>query len=244
MAEPARGQSLASLTERPLVTPVGRVDATLWLEVDLTSNYVGQPTSLAPDVTVGIAQGWSLGLIHSSSAMGLADAGNGLCLTGDEGGCPRVYRNVGLEARWAVGHYGAAELAVTGQLVARRFDPFRLSVRPGALLRVRYDWFAFVAWPEIAVGLTHVDEGNRHFLNLPLRFQFQIVEPLAVELVTGLRGTFATFSDTYTIPLGLGFRARVHERVEVRADATWSRMWGPLNTFFVRRVTLGVMARF
>ena len=218
-------------------------EAAATIEVNLSKRYEWKPVSVAPDVWFGVTDQLTIGLIHSSRAMGVIDAGNGLCSTGSTHGCPAAYDNIGLDGRYAL-RRGWLAVAARVRVIASSFDPWKPTVRPGALVRLHRGRFGITADPQLQLGLDHRDEGNRDWLRIPLWFAIQPARGVAIALRTGIDGELATFGDTYAIPVGLELAVRVTARVELAAFVGFPTLGGPQNQFTRRVGWLGVTGRW
>ena len=238
------GDEPAALLGEPLVLERNAVTGAVAVETSLSTRRYGEPTSVAPDVWVGATDKLTVGVIHSARAHGVLAAGFGLCFTGEAHECPRAYDNVGLDARYHL-RGGALAAAARVRLVAGSFDPFKLSVRAGGLVRARRGRFAAIADPQVQLGLSNREAGNRDWIRLPL---WLAAEPIlgrwVVALRTGVEGEVATFDETYAIPIGLDTTVRLTPRYDVSLLAAFPQLLGPLNQYRTRVVWLAVSARW
>ena len=93
----------AEVTEEQQMTlPAGRVFVEVFAEINLSADAALKPLSIAPDLWYGVNDELTVGLVHSArGATGLFGAtGNGLCLTGEDNGCAKIYNNLGIDARY------------------------------------------------------------------------------------------------------------------------------------------------
>jgi hypothetical protein len=228
---------------RPLVLAPGALEAGLTLEVGLSTRLVGKPISLAPDLYWGVTDRLTVGVVHSARALSLVNSGDGICFGGVDHGCEQAYSNLGLDARWSLAT-GARAAAAHVRLVARRWSPWLPSLRLGAVLRWRRGRFAVVADPYVQLGLLHRDQGNRAILDLPVWLAVQPTCRWEAYLRTGARGEWAVFRDAWQVPVAVGVKARVSDRVDVAAEAGFEQLGGPLNTAKPRAGWLGVDVRW
>ena len=119
-----------------LTVPAHRYVVSGLLVVSLSKDAAFSPVSVAPDVWYGVTDKLTVGLVHSSRALGgfLGGAGDALCLTGTGGGCRGFYDHAGLLVRQHLVD-GPLTVAFDGGLVARSFDPFALTLKVGAAAR-------------------------------------------------------------------------------------------------------------
>jgi hypothetical protein len=228
---------------RDVVLPVDGGEASGTLEVNLTRRYESEPASVAPDLYYGVTRELTVGIIHSSRAMGVIDAGAGLCFRGETHECSAPYDNTGVDVRYAV-RRGRIAIAARARVIASTYDPFKPSVRPGALVRFHLGRFGIVADPHVQLGLAHRDEGNRDWVRVPLWFAVQPLRGAMIALRTGVDGEVATFGDTYAIPIGVDVALRITDRVEAGAFVGFPTLGGPQNQFTRRVMWLGVTGRW
>jgi hypothetical protein len=174
--------------ERQLTLQGGHALIDAFLEVNLSKDLALKPVSIAPDLWYGVSDDLTLGLVHSGrGATGLfGSAGNGLCLTGKSKGCPHVYDNIGLDARYHLVRQGAFTLAADGGLYAMTFDPFELALKLGAIARVQGGAFSFELGPNLFIGLNKRGAGNQEVLTVPGTFMYALSPQLALALQLGL----------------------------------------------------------
>jgi len=237
------GWPLAVVARPPWLAP-GLCEASLVGEANLSAIDLWQPVSLAPDLHCGMP-GLTLGVSHSARALSLVDSGGGLCLTGDEGGCPRPYDNVAVDLRRPMPGGRAVRVALRLRLVARSLEPFKPSARLGALFRVggTAGRLSLLADPHVSVGLANQDVGNRDTVALPITGQLQLGR-VALELITGVRGEIDAFDEKFAVPVAFGVIATPTAALDVGLEAGWNKLLGPQNTFKQRHAALFVTYRF
>jgi hypothetical protein len=228
---------------RPLVLPARSVEAAAVVEIDMSVRRRGEPTSLAPDVWYGVTDELTVGLVHSARALSLVDAGFGYCFRGEEHGCERAYDNVAVEARWSL-VAGPLSAALRGRFITRSFDPWKPRLGLGALARWQRGRFAITSDPSLSLGLLNRDRGNRAALDLPLWLAAQPTRRWAVHLRSGVRGTLATFGDTYEIPVAIGTTVSPHRLVDISVEGGLRRALGALNDYKIRSMWVAVTLRW
>ncbi len=194
----AFAEEVTATEERQLTLPGGKVFLDAFVEVNLSKDFAFKPVSVAPDIWYGVSDDLTLGLVHSGrGATGLfGGSGNGLCLTGKSKGCPHVYDNVGLDARYHLVRKGALTLAADGGLFAMSFDPFMLAFKLGAIAQLHRGTFSFELGPNLFVGLTERGAGNKEVLSVPATFMIAVLPKLGIAAQFGLRVPFADTSFT------------------------------------------------
>jgi hypothetical protein len=225
----APGPALVPAIERPLTLAPGVCEAALVLESNESPRKRFEPLSLAPDLHCGITPRFTLGVTHSARSLSLVDSGDGLCLRGDDTGCAHLYDGTAVAAR--------------ARLVASSYDPFKPSLRVGALARLRRGRTALVLDPHVTFGLASRDRGNRDQLNIPARVQVQIASRVLLSLQTGVRGEVAVFGDAFAVPVGLGVEVSPARAWDIGLEVAFPRLLGPQNAFKERHVALYVTYR-
>ena len=108
---------------RGLQAPEGMLTARVTLAINLGVDVAGEPISLAPDVAYGVSDRLQISVIHDGPMRWQARPGLGLCLTGTDGGCPRVYDNVGVDVMYGLVFGSQLHLSAHGGLLLTSFDP-------------------------------------------------------------------------------------------------------------------------
>jgi hypothetical protein len=239
------GWPLEVVRRPPWLAP-GLCEASLVGEANLSSIDLWQPVSLAPDLACGGAGGLTLGVTHSARSLSLVDSGNGLCLTGEDGGCQRPYDGGAIDLRAPVPGGHAVRVALRARLVAKSLEPFKPSARLGALVRIggAGGHVSLLADPHISIALAAAELGNRDFVALPLTGQLQVGRHVALELITGVHGELKAFDEVFAIPIAFGVIASPTAAIDVGLEAGWSKLLGPQNTFKQRHAALVVTYRF
>ena len=239
--------------ERQMTLPAGRAFVQVFAEINLSADLALKPLSIAPDLWYGVSDELTVGLVHSGrGATGFFGLpGNGLCLTGADNGCPDVYHNVGIDARYHFYRSGGITAAADGGLFARSFDPFALALKVGATGRWQSGQLAVDLAPSIFAGLTERDpEGavdvevtsNKEVFLLPVTAIYAVTPQLGAAVQAGVQVPFEETGDAWTFGLAIGAQYLVTEQVS--ADLAFSLpllAGGPDGTGADARVlTLGV----
>lgn len=183
--------------------PAGMFAARILLDVNLSADLGGKPISLAPDLYYSVTDVLQLGLLHQGPMGWQARPGLGLCLTGEDNGCPNVYDNVGFDMMYGVA-FGQFHMSTHTSLFINEFDPFAMSLALGIASKVHLGTrFALLFDPKIAIAITERDT-NDDALYIPLELQLQAGVSTTLKLLTGLSGGLSAFGDTYEVPVGLG----------------------------------------
>jgi hypothetical protein len=183
--------------------PAGMLSARILLDINLSTDLAGKPVSLAPDLYYSATDRLQFGLLHEGPMGWQAKPGVGLCLTGENNGCPEVYDNVGFDVMYGVA-FGEFHMSTHTSLFLNQFDPLAMSLAIGAASKLHLGTrFALLLDPKIAIALTERDTID-DAIYIPLELQLQAGASTTLKLLTGLSGGLSTFGDTYEIPLGIG----------------------------------------
>jgi hypothetical protein len=223
-AWPAIARADGKLTLKP-----GALFVQLDLEVNVSSDAVAKPVSIAPDASAGITSDLTVSLVHSTfGTTGFrGGTGLGLCVTGASNGCAHPYNNVGGEAVYSlVG--GAAAVAAVGGLYSLNLDGSFLDLKLGAKTKYTEGATSLVFTPSIYVGMNHRDT-NVDQLYLPVGISYRISQPLSVGLGSGIKGPlggFSRFGNAFTVPLGVNAVVTFDPAVAVGASFTFGKLAG------------------
>ena len=202
------------------------------VNINMTKELVGKPISFAPNVWYGVNDKLTVGLTHDGGTTQWSPrpaVGAGICISGEENGCAKVYDNVSLDVLFGL-MQEQFSLAAHGALDVESFDPMTLSVRAGVLGRfMATPQVGIVFDPRISIGVTERDGGdgmgggmgtggNKEILDIPVWLWFRANEKLGVYAATGIAGPLDGFGDAYVIPLGFGASFNVNEQLGVGAD--------------------------
>jgi opacity protein-like surface antigen len=239
--------------ERKMTMPAGRALVQAFAEISLSQDAALEPLSIAPDVWYGVSDVLTVGLVHSArGATGFfGDAGNGLCLTGDEGGCGKIYNSVGIDARYHFYREGDITAAAEGGLFARSIDPFQLALKVGATGRWQRGLLALEAAPSLFGGLTEREvenemgvlvSTNKEALLLPVTAIYTLTPQLGLAAQAGFTVPFEDLGDLWTFGMSVGAQYMVNQ--QIFADLAFSLpllLGGPDGTGADERtLTLGV----
>jgi hypothetical protein len=206
-----------------LTLPGGKVFLDAFLETSLSKGAAFKPVSLAPDVWYGVNDDLTVGLVHSGrGASGLyGSAGDGLCFTGKSNGCPKVYNNFGVDARYHLWRKNNITLAGDGGLYARSLDPFMLALKLGAIARYQGKGFSVELGPNIFFGFTKrsAGAGNKEQLHVPATFMYALPMKLGIG---GQLGLVLPFGDTARTMFGLSIGAQYLASDKLIVEAVFS----------------------
>lgn len=234
-ASAARAEALLG---RGLVLDQGELEAALSIEKNISYRDHRDTWSIAPDASYGITDDLTVGVGHSARFLALVDSGFGVCLGRGEHGCDRTYDDVAVDAKWSLLR-GAVSAAGHVRLVSRSFDPWKPSLRFGALMRATWRRLGVIADPQLQLGLYNTDRGNRTWLRVPV---WLAVEPwrgvMLLALRTGVHGEWKTFRQTYDVPVALDATVHVGRGMDVSLLVGFASIIGPQNNGRNRDVNL------
>jgi len=215
------------LVARPLTLAKGQVEIHVDALINLSKDAVFKPFAIAPDIYYGVNDKLTVGLTH----------GLGLCLTGTDNGCAKVYNDIGVDALYSLKRDAKMDLAANVGFAALAFSPDLVGqVHLGVHFKYQANKIAIYVDPTLGIGVTQRDAGNKEVLSIPIKVAYQASPQLAAYLMTGLGGIFPTASgptagglmldppdpigigDTYGIPLGIGAQFAVKKNIDVGAN--------------------------
>ncbi len=225
--------------------PAGMFSARVLLGVNLSSDLAGEPVSIMPNLYYSLTDKLQLGLVHDGPMGWQTRPGPGLCLSGEDGGCPQVYDNVGFDVMYGLS-YGKVHLSAHGTLYVTSIDDTSAMAAIGAAGKAHLnDKMALYFDPQIGLALNDRDV-NDDYLFLPLELQYQLGAPTQLKLLSGINGSLDAFGDTYQIPVGVGVVHNITEHVDLGARFTFDNLLGETPEGVGRADTrsLGVLANF
>ena len=228
---------------RPLVLAPGACEAHLVVESNLTIRAAGEPISIAPDLRCGVGGRLAVGVVHSARALSEVDSGQGICLSGEDGGCRRPYDGAALELLGDLTGPGRSAAAARVRLVARSLEPFKPSLRLGLLARLGGRRTALLIDPHVSLGLDNEALGNRDQVALPVWGQLQLGRRVLLHLHTGARGELEGLGEKLEVPVGLGVLVELAPAWDVALEAGFPQLLGPQNTFKLRHGALTLTYR-
>jgi hypothetical protein len=199
-----------------MTMPEGGILVRGLLELELSDQSAFEPVSLAPDAYYGLSNDITLGVAHSAYGTTgfFGSAGGGLCVTGDDAGCAKIYDNIGFVGRYYVLD-DTFSLAADGGLFTKSFDPFQLALRAGAVGAWSSDRLTVVANPSLFLGLTERDAGNEEVLLVPIAAMYAVTDDIQAGVQTGFVLPFSATGDTWQVPLSLGAQYALKPKLAV-----------------------------
>jgi len=205
--------------------PAGMLSARLLLDINLSASQVGKPISLAPDLYYGVTDKLQLGLLHDGPMGWQTRPGPGLCLTGKDNGCPKVYDNIGFDLMYGLS-FGELQLSAHGSFFVSSFDPSTTSLALGVAGKVHFSERAAVVFdPKFAIALS--DRGaNDDALYVPVELEYQLASPTTFKLLSGISGKWSSFGDTYEVPFGVGLVQNLTTHLDLGARFSFDNLLG------------------
>jgi hypothetical protein len=235
-ANAARGEEF---TRRSYTLPDGSFEITgeparpKVVGFNLSEDSAGEPIYVAPHFYWGISDRFTIGITHD----------RGLCLTGEEGGCRRVYDDVGLGMLVGLSESESHEVDLHLGVPISSFDPFTIGTKIGALARINAGpVVAIVLDPFLYFGINRRDEGNREALILPVWVYFQASRSVAPFVGSGVEGPLDDFAGQFRIPVEGGVVFEVANDVDLGVVFRFHNLLGHGSSADFRE--LGLMARF
>lgn len=226
--EPAA--TVSTSEEQQSTLPEGRVLVQVFGEINMSTDLVAKPFSIAPDIWYGVSNDLTVGIVHSGRAQTglLGGAGNGLCLAGEDNGCAEIYDNIGLDGRYHFYRSGGLSAAADAGLFVKTFDPLTLALKVGLVGRWQAGSLAVELGPNIFAGLTErepeagaVEVGtNKEIFTLPVTAIYALTSKLGLAGQVGATVPFEDAGDFYLIAVSFGAQYMVTEKIS--ADAAFS----------------------
>ena len=205
------------VTDRPLTLDQGMLEIRGdTLQINMSSDAVAKPFSIAPDIFYGVSKKLSVGLTHST----------GICLAGTDNGCAKVYNDVGIEALYSLMSQGNFQVAGRGGLQAVAIDPFAFGLNIGIRGRLNVGNIAIVFDPGVYVGFTERDTVQKEVVTVPVQVQFQVNNQTNAFVSTGINGPLDGFGDAFTVPIGVGATFAVNNRLDFGAEFAFTNLAG------------------
>jgi hypothetical protein len=217
--------------QRGVQGPAGLFHSRVLLHINTDKDRVTEPVSLAPDFYYSVTDTFQLGLLHNGPMGLLTRPGAGLCLTGEgDGGCPKVYNNVGFDALFGLAFGNLHASAHTSLYFFQISQPTHAMVTLGLALKLHFsDSVALFLDPQVGLALNHRDDAvlpQEDRLFLPAELQFQINDALAFKILSGVTGVLSELGDTYVIPVGAAFVVNISPALDIGLRYSFDNMLG------------------
>jgi hypothetical protein len=183
--------------DRPLGLSAGMLQLDVNGAMNLTKDAVGEPFLTPLAVWYGITNELQAAVLSS-----------GLCLTGTDSGCPKVFDNLALNVLYSLfGRGSSLEMASWAQLNFASLDAGTINAQVGGAV----NWVtgggnvAILAFPNVGIGLAKRELANKETVGIPVSAYFRAGSKIAPVLFTGLNQTpLDGFGDAASVPVGVG----------------------------------------
>jgi hypothetical protein len=203
------------------------------LGINMSEDQAGQPVYVAPHFYWGVNERLTIGITHD----------RGLCLTGEEGGCRRVYDDVGFGMLVGLSEGESHELDLHFGVPISSFDPFTIGTKIGMLARINAGpVVAIVLDPFFYFGINRRDEGNDEALILPVWVYFQASRRVAPFVGSGAEGPLVDFAGRFRVPVEGGVVFEIADDADLGFVFRFHNLLGNDGNGDGRE--LGLMARF
>lgn len=219
----------------------GGVVLQLNAEMNLTKDNAFKPVSIAPDVSIGVTDKLTFAIEHSQFALTgfRGGAGSGLCITGEDKGCPSVWRQGGAELIYSVAK-GPTAIAINGGVIIKDSRPGTSSrydtiAKIGAKFKFTAGAFSVTALPSLWIGATNRSttgmDGKSTKLNkdqlwIPVVGWVKPVPSLQLGIGSGIKGALSKFADVYTIPVGALAQLAINKHIQLGASFIFGQIAG------------------
>jgi hypothetical protein len=246
-AAPPSGDPLAkenwplSGVDRPLGLSAGMLQLDVNGLMNMSKDLVGKPLKLPLAAWYGISNELQAGIITT-----------GLCLSGEENGCLKVFDDLSFQILFSLfGRGSSFEVATWAQFNFVSFDRGDDTLQIGGA----FNWVtgggnvALLAYPNVGLGITKRDElNNKESFGIPVSAFFRATPNLTPVVFTGLGQTLLDgFGDAYAIPVGVGvlyaFNAMLDAGVRFDLPYLIGNQPGDAGAADLRALTLWVSVR-
>lgn len=243
-APPTSGDPLApenwplNGVDRPLALSGGMLQLDVNGFMGLSKDAVGEPFSTPLAAYYGITNELQAGVLSG-----------GLCLTGTDGGCPKVFDNLALQVFFSLfGRGSSLELGTWAQLNFASLDAGTINLQVGGAM----NWvtgggnIAVLAYPNVGIGLAERELANEETAGIPVAVYFRAAPQIAPVLFTGLNQTpLDGFGDAVSVPVGVGVLVGLNSMFDVGARFDMPYLIGAdaVQTADVRALSLWLSVR-
>lgn len=210
---------------RGLQGPAGMLAARILLDINLSTDRAGEPISLAPDLYYSATDRLQLGLLHTGPMGWQSRPGVGLCLTGEDAGCPSLYDNLGFDVMYGLA-FEQVHVSLHGSVFLHSFDPLTTSVALGVAGKAHLgDRVALLFDPKIAIAVSERDLLD-DAIYVPAELVVQAAVGTTLRLLTGIAGELSEFGDTVEVPLGFGVVQNLNQHFDLGARFSFDNLLG------------------
>jgi hypothetical protein len=214
---PAPAAAGTSYVSRGLTQSAGNFQVTVPIVLNLSKSAVLKPVWVPLDLRYGITDQLEVYINHTAPIGPLASPG-GVCLGGTSRGCAKLYNNVNIGVQFSILKDAALELAAIGALLVNSLDPSMLSADIGVNFKYATGPVAIKAAPQLGIGVTKRDQGNKEDIFVPVQVAFQATPELAAFLDAGITGPTSHFGDLWSAFVGVGASFAVLPNLDVGGE--------------------------
>jgi hypothetical protein len=205
--------------DRPLGLSGGMLQLDVNGKVAMSTGAVAKPISLPLSVFYGVTDELQFGLVHTT----------GLCVSGKESNCTKVYNDLGLQLLYSLfGRGSSLEMATFAQFNFLQIsDPLKLSLQIGGAL----NWVvagnaAILVYPSFSIGLNQRDApiSNREWFYVPIFMYLRVTDNVTPLIATGFARNFS--DNLVEAPLGIGVLLALSSMVDVGARFDFTNVLG------------------
>ncbi|MFA6033436.1 MAG: hypothetical protein WC889_11100 [Myxococcota bacterium] len=206
-----------AIIDRPLTNPKGMFELRgNTVQVNLSKDAEGKPVSLAPAIFYGITDEFTIGITTPV---------NGLCLTGDDGGCTHVFNDIAVDFQYYAISKGSYLLVPHGGVSFSSFQPARSEFNLAVLNFIQFNaWLALFIEPSVSVGLNDRTAAHPDSVNIPFLLGFQVIPKVFLFAATGIGGSLYNFSNGYVVPVSAGGWYSFTNRIDVGAEFQFTNL--------------------
>jgi len=213
------------LAPASITLPQGTTKLDATVESEMSNNVVAKPVSIAPDLAFGATDDLTLGIVTSKFATTgfRGSAGGGLCVGGNDYGCPHVLNAGGLEGWYALTTGGIATAAGAGAF-ATDFDKGYYAFKLGVKTKWTAGRFVGTLSPSVFVAATKRTDYfgmaiNKDALYVPVTAGVKPTAAATIFVGSGVKGPLQGLATHWQVPFGVGATYAVGP--EVTLGASW-----------------------
>jgi hypothetical protein len=170
----------------------------------------------------------------------------GLCLTGKDNGCGKVYNDLGLNLLFSLfGRGSNLEIATWTTLNFASLSPSLMNLQVGGAANwVVGGFMAILPYPNFGLGLNKREGGNKESFGMPVSVYFRAGPNISPILFTGIGQTqLDGFGDHVTVPVGVGLLVAINTMVDVGARFDFLNLLGKGGSADARALGLWLSLR-
>lgn len=183
-----------------------------------TTLEMGDQTSVAPDISIGMSDELTLSFITSSSALSgfRGSAGSGFCISD---GCERRLVDGGIEALFSI-QRGTLATAVDVGVLASSFGPQHTELKLGIKSKLTGAHAYLVASPNLWLTL---DDRHGDQLMVPVSGWVKLGDVLALGVGSGVKGPLAQLDNNWAVPAGAAIQVSPLKTLQLGASLVFGK---------------------